>query len=94
MIPEEGEIIAAIWQMKTNKVLGEDDTVAELFKYGGGEFESHFVNMIKEVWVNEEMPDDWKSAIVQPIRKKGDKAVYDNYRGITLLNVAYKVVQD
>lgn len=92
LMPDENEILSVIFMMKNNKSPGEDGITAELFQNGGREFELSFVKLIQNIWRNEEMPEDWKSATFIPIHKKGDKTVCGNYRGIALLNVAYKVL--
>jgi hypothetical protein len=46
--------------------------------------------LIRSVGESEEMPGDWSLAVICPIYKKSDKTVCSNYRGISLLNVAYK----
>ena len=48
--------------------------------------------MIYKIWRDEKMSDDWKVGLIVPLFKKDDKMKYENYRGITLLNVAYKIL--
>ena len=38
------------------------------------------------------MPDDWKAGLIVPLFKKGDKMKCEDYQGITILNVAYKIL--
>lgn len=47
--------------------------------------------MINDIWNEEQMPIEWQEGKRVTIHKKGDRADWKNYRGVTLLSTAYKV---
>ena len=90
--PSYDEIEAAIKALKNNKACGVDEIPAELLKKGGPCIVYHLWQLIKKIWYEEKIPDEWTMSVIIPIHKKGDKLVCNNYRGISLLCVAYKVL--
>jgi hypothetical protein len=78
-------------KLKNNKALGEDNIVAEMIKCGEEILNRRIYELICRIWENEEIPDRWRMGIVCPIFKKGDQLTCSNYRGITLLDMVYKV---
>jgi sorting nexin-29 len=91
-IPSHTEVEVAIKRLKNNKAAGADGLPAELFKAGGDELVRSMHQLICNVWLAESMPNDWNLSMICPILKKGDATQRTNYRGISLLPVAYKVL--
>ena len=47
--------------------------------------------ILNEIWKGGAVPREWKTGIIKPIHKKGDKKVVGNYRRITLMDTGYKI---
>lgn len=53
---------------------------------------THIHRLLTYIWEQEVLPDGWNVAVVCPIHKKGDPLICNNYRGIALLDVVYKIL--
>jgi hypothetical protein len=53
--------------------LGIYQIPAELIKAGGGTIRCAIHKLIVSIWDKEELPEEWKESIIEPIYKKGHK---------------------
>ena len=90
--PSHDEVRVAIQRLKNSKAAGADGLPAELFKTGGDVLIGSMHQLICKIWLAESMPDDWNLSVLCPVLKKGDPTICTNYRGISLLTIAYKVL--
>ena len=90
--PSLREVEEEIRRLKNNKAAGNDHLPSELLKHGGDALARALHWVIGKIWDEETLPEEWMEGIVCPIYKKGDKLDCGNYRAITLLSAAYKVL--
>lgn len=93
-IPNKEEIEVEIKMLKNNKAPGEDSIISELLKNGGQKLIQEIWDLLKEIWKTEGIRQEWNLSIICPIYKKGDPMDVKNYRGISLLNTAYKILSN
>ncbi|BHF81367.1 hypothetical protein SprV_0702449700 [Sparganum proliferum] len=89
--PSEGEVVDAIRKLRNNKAPGEDGLPAEIFNSCVDTLEPWLHEVMERAWGAEVVPDDWSLGILVPILRKGDKTRCENYRGISLIEVAGKI---
>jgi hypothetical protein len=92
--PTLAETEAAIKQLANRKAPGVDGLPVELLKLCREcpEILYVFHQIIVKVWLEEDVPQEWKDAVLVVIFKKLDKSVCANYRGISLISHAGKVL--
>ena len=90
--PSFEEVLDAITATRENKAPGGCGIPAEVWKYGGIKLKERLFDLIVDIWEHEQMPQDWKDANIVPIFKKGSRKECGNYRGISLLSIAGKIM--
>ena len=93
-IPSNNDVAVALAKVRNRKAPGSLGILPEMVKMGmnNGEFCDLLTNLLRAVWKEERVPQEWVDAILIPIPKKGNLKCCDNWRGISLLEVVGKVV--
>lgn len=68
--PNKEELKEIINKLKNNKAAGKDSIVAELLKYAGDKIVEQLEKLFKQIWLTENIPQDWRDAIIHPLHKK------------------------
>jgi hypothetical protein len=92
-LPSLEEVKEALKHLKHNKASGEDGIPAELLQTGGESLMELLHKLIVLIWQQEKLPREWSTGIISVLHKKGDSTNCNNYRGICMLNTAYKVIR-
>lgn len=92
-VPSYSEVEKAVKQLKAKKAPGEDGIPAEVYKLCDPHVLDHLLAVFEKIWEEEVVPQDLKDAtIVNIYKNKGDRTVCGNYRGISLLSIAGKIL--
>jgi sorting nexin-29 len=88
---ELDELEEILKSFKNKKSPGNDGMNIELLKYTPVEIKVRFLHIINIYWNMHKIPYERTRGVIFPVFKKGNRWDCNNYRGISLLNVAYKV---
>ena len=88
----KAEIRSATTSMKAGKAPGVDCLTVELLKADITTTVDVLHDRFCEIRVSETVPVDWRRGLIVKIAKKGDLTKGGNWRGITLMSVAAKVM--
>ena len=76
-----------------NKAMGPDKIHGRVLKSCSMSISKPLSILFKKTYYGGIIPDDWKSALVVPVHKKGSKANVENYRPISLTCIVMKVME-
>ena len=86
------EVEAAVKSLKPGKSAGVDNIPAELLQTGGETMIDVLLNICNKIWQTGEWPTPWTQSLVITLPKKGNLLQCQNYRTISLISHASKVM--
>ena len=89
------ELTDAIHSLVNGKAVGPDGVSVELFKItlnGDPTLRRRLLDIVVRIWRGGEVPHQWKDAIIMVFHKKKDRTECGNYRSISLVAHAGKIL--
>ena len=91
--PTVTETRKAIQHLSSGKAQGTDANPVEVYKAGGLPMAETLTELFQCMWRKVAIPQDFKDAsIIHLYKRKGNRQVCDNHRGISLLSIAGKIL--
>ena len=93
--PTMQELTDAIRSLANGKAVGPDRVSVELFEItlnGDPTLRRRLLDIVVRIWRGGEVPQQWKYAIIMEFHKKKDRTECGNYRGISLVAHAGKIL--
>jgi len=92
-IPSLQETVKAIKKLQNGKAAGGDGIPAKIWNHGGPTLHSKLHELFVCCWEQGKLPQELRDAVIITLYKnKGEKSDCSNYRGITLLSIAGKIL--
>lgn len=85
--PTEEEVVEAMGKLKERKAGGKNGILPEMVRGCGRTMIDYSLDVLRTVWMEQRVPQEWRHALLVPIPKKGDPTQCDKWRGISLLGV-------
>ena len=90
--PTKEELKEPLRSLASGKALGQDSIPAEILKCCKGDAFTGFCEIFFLCWMEGKVPQDMRDVnMVILYKRKGDRGVCNNYRGISLLSIAGKL---
>ena len=89
------ELTDATRSLANGKAVGPDGVSVELFKIifnGDPALRRRLLDVAVGIWRGGEVPQEWKDAIIMVLHKKKDRTECGNYRGVSLVAHAGKIL--
>ena len=90
--PSEEQVKKAIKQLSTGKAPGADAIPGDVYKHGGDTLLQTLTDLFCRMWDEEVIPQQLKDASIIRLYNKGNRQLCGNYRGISLLAIAEKIL--
>ncbi|CAE8637226.1 unnamed protein product [Polarella glacialis] len=88
------ELHVVLAHLRCQRAAGHDDVPPEFWKILAASVEAttHLLELCSSVWIDKDIPPEWRHAVVTAVFRQGHEALPENYRPISLLTVGYKVL--
>ena len=88
-----GGVVKLLKDINPSKATGPDSIPGKLLKEAASEL-APALTLIFQTSINQgRIPNDWKSAKIAPVYKKGDRSQPSNYRPISLTSICCKLIE-
>lgn len=88
----QAEVEEAVKSLNIGKSPGIDNILAELWKHGGQSITIALTHICQKIWDTKQWPQKWTQSLIIPIPKTGNSRQCQNYRTISLICHASKVM--